>query len=285
MADKTIPDREFGSTGLRVTRVGLGGEGILRTWGRDEDAARVIAEAVTSGIGCFDTAPAYSGSQGYYGAAWATVPQWRAGVFQTSKSASRDAAGAMSDLMSSLATLATDHLDLWQIHDLRDEDDLKAISGPGGALEAFIQAKEQGLVRTIGVTGHHDPAILTRAVKEWPVDAVLLPVNPVEAILGGFMTETLSAAREKGLAVIAMKVLGATHYIAPHAGISAPTLIRYALSQPVTTVIVGCHTTDEVRILAETGRDFEPMSAGEQERLVELYRPVAKRLAFYRGVI
>jgi len=225
---------------------------------------------------------AYAGSQGYYGGVWRERPQERAGIFQTSKSAQRTRDGAWAELQDTLRTMATDHLDLWQIHDLREPDEFDAIAGPGGALEAFVRAKEMGLVRHIGVTGHHDPRLLTRAVLSWPLDAVLLPVNPVEACLDGFLNETLPAARERGLAVIAMKVLGAGHYLAPQAGVDALTLIRFALAQAVTTVIVGCADPAQVRELSRSG-ELGPLPLAEQERLKELFRPQARRLAFYRG--
>ena len=272
----------FGQSEARVTTVGLGGEGVLRTTGRWPEGREVISEALSQGIAYYDSAVAYAGSQGYYGQFWRERPQERAKIFQTSKSAQRTREGAWSELQDSLRTLGVDYLDLWQIHDLREPGDLETIAGPGGALEAFVQAKEQGLARHIGVTGHHDPQLLTRAVLSWPVDAVLLPVNPVEACLDGFLNQTLPAAREKGLAVIAMKVLGAGHYLAPQAGVDAVSLIRFALAQPVTTVIVGCADPAQVRELARAG-ELGPLPQQEQERLKELYRPQAKRMAFYRG--
>jgi aryl-alcohol dehydrogenase-like predicted oxidoreductase len=272
----------FGSSDVRVTSVGLGGEGVLRTTGRETEARAVIEEALNLGIGYYDSAVAYAGSQGYYGQVWRGKPQERDRIFQTSKSAQRTREGAWAELQQSLGTMGVDHLDLWQIHDLREESEFEKIAGPGGALEAFVRAKEQGLARHIGVTGHHDPHLLTRAVLSWPVDAVLLPVNPVEACLEGFWDETMPAAREKGLAVIAMKVLGGGHYLAPQAGVDALTLIRFALAQDVTTVIVGCASPDQVRNLALAG-EMGPLPLAEQERLKELYRPHARRLAFYRG--
>ena len=119
-------------------------------------------------------------------------------VFQASKSAVRGKAGALAELDQTLKRLQTDYLDLWQIHDIRTPEDIEMIGGPGGALEAFVEAKASGRVRFIGVTGHRQPEILTRAVEDWPVDAVMMPVNPVEGVLGGFLTSTLPAAREKG---------------------------------------------------------------------------------------
>jgi aryl-alcohol dehydrogenase-like predicted oxidoreductase len=277
--------RLFGKGGPPVTLVGLGGEGILRTQGQHARAQEVIEEAASQGITYFDSARAYDGSERYLGRFWEGRPDLRARVFQTSKSGQRDYAGAWADLETSLANLHTGHLDLWQIHDLRSWEEVKAIEAPSGALDAFREARKQGRVRHIGVTGHHDPAVLTHAVETWPVDSVLLPVNPIEGILGGFLDGTLPAAEKKGIAVIGMKVLGAGNYLAPRAGITAELLIQYALSWPVTLVIVGCSSPLEVLTLASLGRDFVPLPPEGCRVMEERFAPYARDLAYYRGVV
>jgi len=272
----------FGKTQQTVSRTGLGGEGILRTHGHGREAHAVIQAAIDQGITYFDSARVYADSELYYGSLWGKYPEIRAGIFQASKSASRDKGGAAADLKQSLQRLQTDYLDLWQIHDVRTAADIAMISEVGGALEAFVEAKATGKVRAIGVTGHHAPHILTKAVHQWPVDAVMLPVNPVEGILGGFLTETLPAARKKGIAVIGMKVLGASHFLLPHAHITAATLIQYALSCDIDVAIVGCATPAEVKILADTGRATKPVAEEENRSVLEVFKPIARRMAFYR---
>ena len=283
--EKSMDTTKFGNTGRKVSIIGLGGEGILRTQGREKEAMEVILEAFRQGITYFDSARAYAGSEGYYGSVWLKNPDMRSEIFQTSKSGRKDKRGALADLDTTLRTMGLDHLDLWQIHDVRTEEAFDAISGPGGALEAFAAAKKAGKVRFIGVSGHHDPSVLVRAVQEWPVDSVLLPVNPVEAALGGFLDETLAEARKKGLAVIGMKVLGAGHYILPDLDVTPELLIRFALSQNITLVIVGCSTPEEVQTLTRVGRNFKPLSKKEQSEVIEKFRPYAARLAYYRGTL
>ena len=285
MPDTSLLEKSFGNSGRKVTIVGLGGEGVLRSFGKEKAAQEVIETALEEGIGYFDSARAYSGSEAYYGLVWTRRPQDRARIFQTSKSGLRTKREALRELDRTLLNMGTDYLDLWQIHDVRTEEDFQTIAGPGGALEAFVQARAAGKIRFIGLTGHHDPEILTRAVKAWPIDSVLIPVNPVEGNLGGFLTSTLAAARAKGVAVIGMKVLGGSNYLIPETGITAELLIRYALSQPITLAIVGCSTPEEVKTLARIGRHFEPLSPEEQQQSLDLYSPYARRLAFYRGVI
>ena len=283
MPTGVIPTRAFGKTGSEVTLTGLGGEGVLRTYGQEDETWMVIREAVAQGISYFDCARAYAGSEMYYGQVWSRHPEDRARIFQASKSAARSKNGALADLDQTLRNMAIDYLDLWQIHDVRTEEDLEMISRTGGALEAFMEAKTNGKTRFIGVTGHHDPKILEKAIREWPIDSVMMPINPVEAALGGFMDSALAAALEKGIAVIGMKVLGASHYILPDAGVTPEMLTRFALSQPITVAIIGCSNGSHVRTLAETGRGFSPLSQDEQQAIVGLFHPYAKRLAFYRG--
>jgi len=265
-------------------RVGLGGEGVLRTTGRESGATAVITEALDRGIRYFDSARAYEDSELYHGAVWGEWPARRDGIFLTSKSASRSYAGAIADLTQTLARMRTEYLDLWQIHDLRTRPELRTIEGPHGALQAFLEAKEAGLVKQIGVTGHHDPTVLAEAVERWPVDTVLLPVNPVEAVLGGFVDRVLETAEAAGVAPIGMKVLGRGRYVAPDGGITAEVLIRYALAFPIRMAIVGCDTPDEVAVLLRAAA-AGPLEPGDADALVEAFRPAARRLAYYRGVL
>ncbi len=285
MENQVIKTNPFGQTGALVTRVGLGGEGVLRTTRRTDEARAVIKSAISSGIAYYDCARVYSDSELYYGSVWKENPDARLKVFQASKSASRDKMGALRDLEETLSRLNIDYLDLWQIHDIRTQSDLTRISGSGGALEAFLESKSKGKVRFIGVTGHHDPDILTQAVMDWPVDAVMMPVNPVEGIIGGFLTRTLPAAKSKGLGIIGMKILGAGHYIAPQLGITPDLLIRYALDQGISVAIAGCSTPAEVDTLAQVGQSGQSLTPDEHNALIELFRPRAKQLAFYRGVL
>lgn len=276
-----IPSRVLGATGRSVTTFGLGGEGVLRTHGLDDEAAAVIGAAVRRGVTYFDSAQAYDDSEAYYGRFWGLHPEARAQVFITSKSASREAATARRELDRTLARLQVSAIDLWQIHDVRTDSDLAAITRRGGALEAFVEAKAAGRVRHIGVTGHHDPWVLLKAVRELPVETVLLPVNVAEGVLGGFLTEVIPAARQRKLGVIGMKVLGQGTLL--DAGFSARELLRYALSQDIDTAILGCSSPEEVDENAGIAASATPLSPAELEALLARVRRSARRLANYRG--
>ena len=166
-----LPRVTLGRTGVEVARLGLGGEGILRTFGQEKKAAALIRAALDLGVTYLESARAYAGSESYYGA---TLGNRRKEIFLATKSHERSAAGAERHLRESLSALRTDWIDLWQIHDLRTEEDLDALFGPKGAMEAFARAKRDGAARFLGITGHEDPAILDRAMdRAW----VNLPRN------------------------------------------------------------------------------------------------------------
>jgi aryl-alcohol dehydrogenase-like predicted oxidoreductase len=278
-----LPTTAFTPEGPEVTRIGLGGEGVLRTFGRRSEARAVVQQALKRGITYFDTAPAYAGSQSYLGSIWTELPEARQGIFHTSKSAERSLDGALQELRGSLGTLHTDALDLWQIHDVRTPEDVRRIEAGDGALKAFTRAREEGTIRRIGVTGHHDPEVLLHCVRSWPIDAVLLPANPTEAVLGGFLDRVAGEARERGMAVIGMKCLGGGQYVQPRSGVTAEALIRYALFHTgVDLIIVGCSSPAEVEVLVREALNG-PLPKEEQAELERLFTPQAARLAYYRG--
>ncbi len=198
-----IPKRKLGKTGAAVTIFGLGGEGVLRTQGYEKQAYALINRAIDLGINYFESARAYADSESYYGLA---LKERRKELFLNSKSHARDKKGALQHLHETLRNMKTDYLDLWQIHDVRTEEDLQEIFGSQGALEAFVEAREKGLVGFIGITGHHDPDILKRCMDKFSFDTVLLPINPAEPHYQSFIDTVLPLARKKKMGIIAMKV-------------------------------------------------------------------------------
>ena len=127
----SIPTRKLGKTGVEVTILGLGGEGILRTYGYDQEAYQLVNRAIDLGINYFESARAYSGSESYYGL---SLNVRRKDIFLSSKSHARDKKGALDHLYETLRNMKTDHLDLWQVHDVRTDNDIEAIFGPDGAM-------------------------------------------------------------------------------------------------------------------------------------------------------
>jgi aryl-alcohol dehydrogenase-like predicted oxidoreductase len=274
-----IPKRILGNTGIEVTIMGLGGEGILRTHGYEKEASQLINTAIDLGVNYFESARAYSGSESYYGKA---LKERRKEIFLASKSHARDKGGALNHLLETLKHMMTDHLDLWQIHDIRTEEDRKEIFGPDGALEAFADAKKKGLVRFIGVTGHHDPSIIRRCIQDFDFDTVLMPVNPAEPVYKSFIDEVIPIAQRKGMGIVGMKAYfrGLAQRI-PGFGTLEP-FFRFALSHPISTAVIGC---DSIRQLEENvgfARAFKAMSREEMQGIIDAVSPNARQLMYYK---
>ena len=274
-----IPKRRLGRTGEDVTILGLGGEGVLRTFGYEKEAYTLINRAIDLGIGYFESARAYSGSESYYGLA---LTERRKDIFLTSKSHARDKEGALTHLQETLKNMKTDHLDLWQVHDVRTTQDLQTIFGPKGAIEAFVEAKERGMTLFIGVTGHHDPRILQLCIENFDFDTVLMPVNPAEPVYKNFMDDFLPLVHKRNMGIIAMKVyLRGLAARIPGFKSMAP-FYRYALTHPVTTAVIGC---DDIRQLEENvgfAASFKPMSDEEMRELEQFVSGYGRQLMYYK---
>jgi aryl-alcohol dehydrogenase-like predicted oxidoreductase len=269
--------RTLGKTGVDVEAVSLGGEGVLRTTGRSADAVPVILEALRLGVRYCDMAPAYQQSQDYYGEALRAAGKGaRDRLTLASKTHARDRDGALRLLEDTLRRLGTDHLDIWQLHDLREAEELTEIFGKGGAIEAVEKAKADGRVRFAGITGHHDPAILVEAMRRYPFDTVLCAINPADPRRLPFLQTVVPEARKRGMGVVGMKVMAAGRLLWDRAA-TPEELIRYAASF-ADTVIIGCSSIAEVQQNLEAGRRATPMEADER---LALERRIAKNAARY----
>lgn len=274
-----IPKRKLGKTGVEVTMLGLGGEGILRTYGHEKEAYALINRALDLDINYFESARAYSGSEAYYGKA---LKDRRKDIFLTSKSHARDKQGALTHLKETLRNMKTDHLDLWQVHDVRTEDDIEEIFGPGGALQAFVEAKEKGLTRFIGVTGHHNPDIVIKCIELFDFDTVLLPVNPAEPFYKSYLDKVIPIAQKKQMGIIGMKVyLRGLAAELPWSD-TLELFLHFALSQPVTTVVLGCDSVEQLEENVTFAARFKPMQEKQMKTLMEKVKPFARQLMYYK---
>jgi len=265
-----------------VPAFSLGGEGVLRTRGRAREAVPVILTALELGVRYCDTAPAYAESQDYYGAAFREAgAAARDSVFLATKTHVRDYDGALRLLDDSLRRLGTDRVDLWQMHDLRDSDDLDGTFAKHGALAAALRAKEEGRVRFIGLTGHHDPRILLEAMRRFAFDTVLVANNPADPRRRPFASTVIAEARTQGMGVIGMKALAAGALIA-ETTTSPGELLRYAASL-ADTVVIGCKTPEEVRANVDAARAFTPMSPVELRELEQRISPRAARYDTFKA--
>jgi predicted aldo/keto reductase-like oxidoreductase len=240
----------------------------------EDEAIRIIHTAINQGITFMDNAWEYADNESERRMGNALAQDgYREKVFLMTKNCAHDrtAANSMVKLEESLRRLRTDHLDLWQIHEVTFPDDPDRIFAPGGAAEAMLRAKEEGKVRFIGFTGHKSPAIFRRMLSQgFPWDTLQMPVSVLDANFNSFQTEILPIAQEQGIGVIGMKSLAAGHiFDDPTIEITAEEAIRYALSQPIASLCTGI---DSLAILEQNlriGREFVPMTAEEQAATVD----------------
>lgn len=284
---RLLPTRELGSSGIRVTCLGLGGFHI--GWTTEALAQATIEVAIEEGVRFFDTAESYGPhtSEERYGRY--LTPKYRDHIFLMTKSMAVDAATARHDIEESLRRLATDHVDLWQIHSLFTPEDVDARL-QAGVLDVALKAREEGKIRNIGFTGHASPAahlrMLERASgKGMPFLTCQHPVNPVDAAAEhSFLNQVLPRLQAAGIASLAMKTLADGRFfsrkiqaekltwespnpIVPDT-FSVAECIRFALSLPVSVVITGAENPDFLREKAAVTRAFHQMTGAERESLV-----------------
>lgn len=258
-----LPTRTLGKTKYQATILGLGGEGILRTTGYFKEAEAVIKKAVEVGINYFDTAPAYQQSRDYLGTyLWKFAK--REQIFLASKTHDRSYEGTMLLLEDSLKRLKTNYLDLLQLHDLRTKEDIDEIFSSSGAIHALEEAKKQGKIRFVGITGHHEPRILIEAIKRYSFDTVLLCVNAGDSHYMPFIGSVIPEARNKGMGVIAMKVTAQGNALS---SITMKEAFYYVLSQDVDLAIIGCKTPQEVQENMNLAKNFSQLNKEELNKI------------------
>ena len=206
-------------------------------------------------------------------------------MFLASKTHDRTRDGSLRLLDESLKRSRTDHLDLWQLHDLRTPGDLRAIFGRGGALEALVEAREQGRVRFLGLTGHHDPAILLDAMGRFDFDTVLVGFNGADVHRSSFAHSVLAEAARKGMGGYGMKVYAAGQ-LRPRRrhGLTPAQAMGYVLSLPgVSTVVIGCSSPGEVDQNAQIARDFRPFDPSALHAVEQHTGPNAGYFTSYKS--
>jgi len=280
-----IPTRALGNTGEKVSILSLGGAhiGLIRD---DSESIRLMHAAIDEGITFFDNSWDYheGRSEELMGRALA-VDGVRKKVFLMTKCCERDYAGSMQNLEQSLRRLRTDYLDLWQFHEIIYDNDPDWIFEKG-AIKAAMEAKEAGKVRFIGFTGHKDPRIHLKMLdKPYQWDAVQMPINVMDAHFQSFQKQVVPVCLQRGIGVIGMKSLGGGRpagVIPSEAGVSAKRCIRYALSQPISTLVVGMKSMADLEQNVSIARDFSPMDVAEQQELLQEVRDVAADGRFER---
>jgi predicted aldo/keto reductase-like oxidoreductase len=240
-----LEKRSLGSTGEMLSVIGFGGIIVKDT--TTADASSIVKFAVDAGVNYFDVAPSYGDAEVKMGPA---LEPYRKNVFLSCKTTNRTKEDANKELTQSLVNLKTDHFDLYQLHAVTSLDEVKTILAPGGALEAFKEAKQQGKIRFIGFSAHSVEAALA-LMNSFDFDTIMFPVNFATWYAGNFGPQVLELAAKKKMGIIALKAMAKgpwpkdsdrTKYpklwYEPLAGDEEVKLgLRFTLSHPVTTVL------------------------------------------------
>ena len=296
---EAMPTRNLGKTGYRVGLFSLGGQAALEKPANEAVAVPIIERALDLGVNYLDTSARYGGearwSEQYVGKVMA---KRRNEAFLATKTHDRSRDGSLRLLETSLKLLKTDHVDLWQLHAMSTMEDVDRVTAPGGALEAFQKAREQKLVRFVGLSGHTDPDVLTEAIRRYPFDTVLLAINAADPHHLPFARRLLPLAVEKEMGIIGMKIPARGRILSswtPPPPDSVPARLRaagpgtltmreamrYVLSLPVSTVIVGCDSIPQLEENVALARAFTPLSSDQLAALEKRAEPVARQALFF----
>src|SRR5271170_3273864 len=300
----SMPTRNLGRTGYKVGIFSLGGQAALEKANHFDVAVPIIERALDLGVNYIDTSSIYGGperwSEQYVGQAMKTRRQE---AFLATKTKERTREGSMRMIEKSLKLLNTDHVDLWQLHDVGLPEDVDAIFAKGGAMEALIEMHDQKVVRFLGVTGHYRPEALIDAVNRYNFDTILMSLNAADTHIHSFSDKLLPLVVEKQMGIIGMKVPSRGRLlaswtppsleqqqhswegsaIATRSGVmTMKDAMRFTLSHPVSTVIVGCDNLGQLEENVQIARDFTPLSQTQMASLNALAEPVAKQSLFFR---
>jgi len=273
--------RPYGETGEELSIIGLGG--IVVSGIEQREANEIVARAVDRGVNYFDVAPTYGNAQERLGPA---LEPYRDDSFLACKTTQRKAVEARAELEESLRLLRTDHVDLYQLHGLANDEEVDVVFGPGGAMEAFVEARDKGLVRYIGFSAHSVSAAL-KALDAFEFDSVLFPFNAVCIENGGFGPRVVAKAEERGAARLALKAMAWTPAPAEHERRYAKCwyqpiddrdlaylALRYTLDLPITAAIPpGDEGLFEMAV--DLGLRYRPLEDAERETLLTALDGVA----------
>lgn len=268
------PVRTLGATGVQVPLIGYGTAPLGKekndqepTQAR-EHAVRCLNHAIDRGITYLDTSPDY-GSEPHVGE---VMKSRRNEVFLATKINNRSRDGVRAELERSLDKLQTDHVDLIQVHAVNAWADLEQALALDGAVSALEQARDEGLVRFIGITGHARPEILGHAIYQYPFDTVLVALGMADRLVSSPENFCLPRAVERNVGVIAMKVYG-------HGAFENRELaLRYSLGLPgVSLAIIGLDNEQHIDEVVELASRFEPLSDDERDVLIDQVRPIVEQ--------
>jgi len=291
-----LPKRPLGKTGYMVGIFSLGGQATLETPGKEEKSIKIINRALDLGVNYIDTSAYYGRatenqdqlamqgtSERYIGK---VLKHRRKEVFIATKSHDRSYDGAMRHLEKSLNNLQTDQIDLWQIHNVRasEIDTLDKIFADDGVLKAMQKAKEEKIVKFIGITGHEDPVIMRTLLERYPFDNALVAINAADKHYNPFIEKFLPTAVEKKIGIVGMKIPARDRIFSNGGIINMKQAMDYVLTLPVSTVIVGIDEITELEENIRIAKNFVPLTADQILELEDLTKPYYKEISFFKGL-
>jgi uncharacterized protein len=275
-ANNTLPSRTLGRTGSKVSILAFGCGSRFLMYKDEGSAQAILNRAIDSGITYLDTAFAYGDGESETRVGQVMASR-RKEVWLATKIPDRTRDGFLRRLEGSLKRLRTDHVDLVHIHSLGHADDLTKIEAPDGALKGLMEAREQKMAHFVGMTSHTDGAVMAQAIERHDLDCVQMALNASGN--GRFEELALPAANAKSLGVIAMKVTGQEFLVGDGFGkAKIESLLRYSLSLPVTTAVVGMPKPEMLAHNVEIARGFSPLDSQEKERIRQQLGPAREGL-------
>ena len=280
---QSMPERLLGKTNISLPVFGLGGAGQtpLSKSGREKEAIALVERALALGVRYYDTAADYGPSEQYLGK---ILPSYRSEIFLNSKTAARDRDGAWRDLERSLKRLNTDYLDAWQLHHVSFESELDEIFSSNGAIKALEEAKEQKLVKFLGITGHHEPDIIAEGLRRYPFDTTLVSLNAADVHHPRpFATTVLPAAQANNVGVIAMKVPAYGRLFKPGILENMQQAMGYVLSlSGVDCCIIAAENPEQLESNVRVAQAFQPFNETEMKAIEKLTANAGEDGTFFR---
>ena len=291
-----LPLRPLGKTGYMVGIYSLGGQASIETPGKEEISFKIINRAIDLGINYIDTAAAYGRSGATVTRAQAmghsernmgqVMKTRRKEVFLASKTHDRTYDGSMRLLEQSLKNLQTDHLDMWQIHNVKAAElkDLDKFFASDGVVKAMQKARDEKMVRFLGITGHESPEVLKALAERYPFDNVLVAINAADKHFDPFIEKFLPTAVDKKMGIVGMKI-PARDRIFEHGGIiTIKEAIEYVMSLPVSTIIIGLDDIPQLEENIKIAQNFKPLTADQMLAIEAKTKPYYKELQFFKNL-
>ncbi|KKD38645.1 MAG: aldo/keto reductase [Limnoraphis robusta] len=280
----TMPERVLGKTGVTLPIFGLGGAGQtpISKAGQEAEAIAQIEAALKLGIRYFDTAASYGPSEDNMGK---VLPPYRSKIFLATKTAKRDRDGAWQELERSLKRLNTDYLDSWQLHHVSFPETLDEIFSKNGAIKAIEEAKEQGIIKYSGITGHHEPDVIAEGLRRYPFDTTLISINAADIHHPRPFSKTvLPVAQEKNVGVIAMKIPAYGKLIRSGVLEGMHQAMGYVLSlSGVHGCIIAAETVEQLESNFKVAQAFKQLSSDEMAAIEKRTAVAWQENTFFRA--